>query len=202
MIGYLKGRVVHLCADYCLLDVRGVGYRVFVASSARSRLHKGEEAELFIHTSVREDAILLYGFCSQEEYDAFQLLISVSGIGPKVALGVLSAITVEGLYRAIHQKQSAVLTKLPGIGKKSADRMILELKDKVAWDESVEEGDSLPDGAEAAEDDMISEATAALVSLGYSQQEIAPAIKKAKACKSVQDIIRTALKELNRLRSV
>lgn len=198
MIGYLRGRVAHLFADYCLLDVQGVGYRVFVASSTRSRLHKGEEAELFIHTAVREDAIFLYGFYHQEEYDAFQLLISVSGIGPKVALGILSAITVDGLCRAIHQKQSAVLTKLPGIGKKSAERMILELKDKVSWTDSGTENPTVEEAGLLVEDDMISEATAALVSLGYSQSELAPALQEAQGCKSVQEIIKQALKKLNR----
>ena len=196
MIGYLRGRVAHLFADYCLLDVQGVGYRVFVPASDRSRLRKGDEAELFIHTSVREDAILLYGFCTQEEYDAFQLLISVSGIGPKVALGILSAITVERLCQAIHQKESSVLTKLPGIGKKSAERIILELKDKVSWTEGEEaaavEADVLPG------DDMLSEAMAALAALGYSQSELGPVLRKAKDCATVQDVIKLALKELNR----
>ncbi len=198
MIGYLRGRVAHLFADYCLLDVQGVGYRVFIASSTRSRLHPGDDAELFIHTGVREDAILLYGFYSQEEYDAFQLLISVSGIGPKVALGILSAITVDSLCKAIHQKQSAVLTKLPGIGKKSAERMILELKDKISWEESSGEGASLPESSESAEDDMLSEAMTALASLGYSHAELAPVLKKAGSCRTVQDVIKMALKELNR----
>ena len=116
MIGYLHGRVTHLLPEYCLLDVHGVGYRVFIASSTRSRLHIGEEALLFTYLSVREDALLLYGFYSQEEYNIFQLLISVSGIGPKVALGILSGITVDRLCQAISNKQSAVLTKLPGAG--------------------------------------------------------------------------------------
>lgn len=133
MIGYLHGKVTHFLPDYCLLDVQGVGYRVLIAASARSRLHTGEEALLFTHLSVREDAMILYGFASQQEYDLFQLLISVSGVGPKVALGILSAISVENLCRAIQQKQAGILTKLPGIGKKSAERLILELKDKVKF---------------------------------------------------------------------
>ena len=120
MIGYLHGRVIALYTDHCLLDVHGVGYRVFVANSTRTKLRQREEASLFIYTSVREDAIVLYGFAAEEEYDLFLQLIGVSGIGPKVALGILSAITVEGLCRAIQNKQASVLTKLPGIGKKSA----------------------------------------------------------------------------------
>lgn len=198
MIGYLRGRVAHLFPEYCLLDVQGVGYRVFLPSSTRSLLRKGEDAELFIHTSVREDAILLYGFSGQGEYDAFELLISVSGIGPKVALGILSAISVDNLWKAVQKKQTSLLTKLPGIGKKSAERIILELKDKVSWEGSDGEEDALPSDSSDLGDDLIAEATGALLSLGYSRQEISPVLKKAGNCKSVQEIIKMALKELNK----
>ena len=193
MIGYLHGRVTHLLPEYCLLDVHGVGYRVFIASSTRSRLHIGEEALLFTYLSVREDALLLYGFYSQEEYNIFQLLISVSGIGPKVALGILSGITVDRLCQAISNKQSAVLTKLPGSGKKSAERLILELKDKVQV--SGEPDSSEFTDAEPVADDLVSEATAALVSLGYTAAEITPVLRKASACKTVEEIIKFSLRE-------
>ena len=199
MIGYLRGRVAKLCTDYCLLDVQGVGYRVFVGALTRNYLHTGEEAELYIHTAVREDAILLYGFHSSEEYDTFQLLISVSGIGPRVALGILSSITVEQLSLAIHGKKTTVLTKLPGIGKKSAERIILELKDKISISESSEaQAEIENDAVESLGNDMISEAAAALVSLGYTQTEIHSVMKKAGNGKDVQEIIKSALKELNR----
>ncbi len=196
MIGFLRGKVLHLMADACLIDVGGVGYRVFVAGATRSRLKVGEEAALFTHLSVREDALTLYGFYSQEEYRIFQLLISVSGIGPKVALGVLSATSAESLCRAIHGQQLAVLTKLPGIGKKSAQRLILELKDKVGGDDdSVEE---LTEGALPPGDDAVSEATAALMALGYSAAEITPVLRGARAGTSVQDLVKTALREFGR----
>lgn len=199
MIGYLHGKVLKLDTDYCLLDVHGVGYRVFVGGMTRSRLRMGEDAELFIHTAVREDAILLYGFQTSEEYDTFQLLLSVSGIGPKVALGILSAITVEQLALAIRQKKSAVLTKLPGIGKKSAERIILELKDKVAVPDGMATASETEfDVVEQAGDDMMSEAGAALAALGYTQAEIAPVLKKAATCDSVEAVIKFALKELNK----
>ena len=139
--------------------------------------------------------MLLYGFYSQQEYDLFQLLISVSGVGPKVALGILSAITVEGLCRAIQQKQAAVLTKLPGIGKKSAERLILELKDKVSFAGASEDALDLSDLQEPLGDDMLSEASAALISLGYTQAEIAPVVKKAGKLSSVEEMIKFALKE-------
>ncbi len=195
MIGYLRGKVTYLLTDYCLLDVQGVGYRVFVAGSTRNQLRLGEEATLFTYLNVREDAMLLYGFYSQQEYDLFQLLISVSGVGPKVALGILSAITVEGLCRAIQQKQAAVLTKLPGIGKKSAERLILELKDKVSFAGASEDALDLSDLQEPLGDDMLSEASAALISLGYTQAEIAPVVKKAGKLSSVEEMIKFALKE-------
>ena len=195
MIGYLRGKVTYLLTDYCLLDVQGVGYRVFVAGSTRNQLRLGEEATLFTYLNVREDAMLLYGFYSQQEYDLFQLLISVSGVGPKVALGILSAITVEGLCRAIQPKQAAVLTKLPGIGKKSAERLILELKDKVSFAGASEDALDLSDLQEPLGDDMLSEASAALISLGYTQAEIAPVVKKAGKLSSVEEMIKFALKE-------
>ena len=199
MIGFLRGQVAALKTDYCLLDVNGVGYRVFVAGSTRNKLRLKEEAQLFTYMNVYQDGITLYGFASEEEYDIFQLLIGVSGIGPKVALGILSAITVESLCKAIQNKQATVLTKLPGIGKKSAERLILELKDKVAFaaTDDVEEILTL-DMEGPVGDDMMSEAQAALVALGYSQAEIAPVLKKATKCKTTEDVIKLALKQLNK----
>ena len=199
MIGYLHGRVIALYTDHCLLDVHGVGYRVFVANSTRTKLRQREEASLFIYTSVREDAIVLYGFAAEEEYDLFLQLIGVSGIGPKVALGILSAITVEGLCRAIQNKQASVLTKLPGIGKKSAERLILELKDKVAFRGSEEEELLTIENGEEVGDDAASEAMAALQSLGYTPSEIAPVIRKTAKYKTTEAIIKASLKELSHM---
>ena len=193
MIGFLRGKVVQLLSDYCLLDVGGVGYRVFIPTSTRSRLKSGEEAMLYTHLSVREDAMTLYGFDSQEEYQGFQMLISVSGIGPKVALGILSAITVSKLFQAIHGKQLAVLTKLPGVGKKSAERMVLELKDKAAELDGAEGEFDSP--VEEPADGGLSDAAAALSSLGYSQAEISSVLRKAKASMSTEETIKFALKE-------
>ena len=198
MIGFLRGQVAALKADYCLLDVNGVGYRVFVAGSTRNKLRLKEETQLFTYMNVYQDGITLYGFASEEEYDIFQLLIGVSGIGPKVALGILSSITVDGLCKAIQNKQATVLTKLPGIGKKSAERLILELKDKVGFATSDVEEVLTLDMEGAVGDDIISEAQAALVALGYSQAEIAPVLKQASKCKTTEEIIKLALKQLNK----
>ena len=194
MIGYLHGRVTHLMVDYCLLDVQGVGYRVFIADSTRTKLKLGQEATLFTYLNVREDALLLYGFYTQPEYDLFHKLISVSGIGPKVAMGMLSAITVDNLCRAIQQKQLGILTKLPGIGKKSAERLVLELTDTVQANDDLE-ALFVPEGDDGDGGDVISEAMLALQSLGYSQAEITPLLKKATKLKTVEEIIKYALKE-------
>ncbi|XOQ25221.1 MAG: Holliday junction ATP-dependent DNA helicase RuvA [Mitsuokella multacida] len=198
MIGYLRGEVIYLYTDYVLLDVHGVGYRVFIANSTRQKLRLHEKAQLFTYTSVREDAIILYGFATQEEYDLFLQLLSVSGIGPKVALGILSSITVEGLCRAIQNKQASVLTKLPGIGKKSAERLILELKDKVAFDGGEQELLTIENEADVS-DDMVAEAMAALQSLGYTQAEIAPIIRKTAKYKTTEAIIKASLKLLSHM---
>ena len=192
MIGFLRGQVVQLLTDYCLLDVGGVGYRVFIPTSTRSRLKTGEEAMLFTHLSVREDAMTLYGFESQEEYQGFQMLISVSGIGPKVALGILSSITVSKLFQAIHGKQIAVLTKLPGVGKKSAERMILELKDKAA---ELDGGEGELEAPVEEIGDSLSDAAAALSSLGYSQAEISSVLRRVKGTASTEEAVKFALKE-------
>ena len=184
MIGFLRGKVASLLPEYCLLDVAGVGYRVFISAATRGQLRLGEEATLYTHLAVREDALLLYGFSRQEEYEIFQLLISVSGIGPKVALGALSAISVEALCQALRGQQLAQLTKLPGIGKKTAERLILELKDKVRAGEDGEDsaGDTF---AAPVGEERIAEAMAALTALGYSAAEIEPVLRRS--CVNLQE---------------
>ena len=196
MIGFLRGKVARLSLDFCFLDVAGVGYRVFISGATHGRLHMGEEVTLFTHLAVREDAMTLYGFFSEEEYELFQMLISVTGIGPKAALGILSNITPENLCLAVRNKKADILTKAPGIGKKSAERIILELKDKMKGfmtehEAIVEEGLL----EEPVEDTMLAEAGAALLSLGYTQAEFMPILRRAKDCKDAEALIRFALKE-------
>lgn len=194
MIGFLRGKVNSLRAESCLLDVQGVGYRVFISAATRGQLRTGEEALLFTYLSVREDALVLYGFSRQEEYDVFQMLISVSGVGPKVALGILSSISAADLCRALRGQQLAVLTKLPGVGKKTAQRLILELKDKVAADGAGEGDAALPEVA-AAGDMGGSEALAALAALGYSAAEVEPILRRVPPGASVEATIKFVLRE-------
>ncbi len=202
MIGFLRGKVEYISMDYCLLDVGGVGYRVFVSGNTRSQLKNGQEAMLYTYLNVREDAMLLYGFLTQDEYELFQLLITVSGIGPKVAMGIIGAITPEALSQAVQNKNVKALTALPGIGKKSAERMILELKDKLHFSddgEFAETGTGIVSGEIG--DDIYSEAMAALMALGYSQGEVSDVFNSFGSLDQeadVQTVIKMALRELSR----
>ena len=181
------------------MDVHDVGYRVFISHQTRNQISVGTEVMLYIHTHVREDAILLYGFFSQEEYDLFQHLIGISGIGPKVAQGILSAITANDFYHLIHRKDVKAITKLPGIGKKTAERIILELKDKLSAS-SFDVSDAADDTASLGDamGDMVSEAIEALLSLGFQQSEVQSVLKKKSDWESTEEIIRYALAELQR----
>lgn len=194
MIGFLRGKAIILENDYAVIDTNGVGYQVFISSATRGHIRLNEEISLFIHTSVREDAITLYGFFSQSEHEAFTHLITVTGIGPKGALLSLSSITPERLYKAIQNKETGILTKLPGIGKKTAERMILELKDKVAYiGEAEEESEVITDS-----DTVLGESKEALMALGISAGEAAVVLKKIKSKDSVESVIKEALKMLNK----
>lgn len=199
MIGFLKGKATYITSDYCLLDVHDVGYRVFISNQTRAHISSSAEVMLYIHTNVREDAILLYGFFSREEYDLFLHLIGISGIGPKVAQGILSSATVNDFYRMVQQKDVKGITKLPGIGKKTAERILLELKDKLS-DVSVAD---LPEGdnnvGTKTENSMIAEATEALLTLGFQDSEIQRVFRQRHSCQNTEELIRYALAELQRL---
>jgi len=133
MIGRLTGRVVSDEVDTIVLDVRGVGYELTIPLGTVGRAPKSTEGEstLFVHTHAREDALLLYGFASETDRKTFRTLIGVSNVGPKIALALLSSLPAEDLARAIQSKDVAGLTRIPGVGKKTAERLVLELKDKL-----------------------------------------------------------------------
>ena len=196
MIGYLNGIVKFVFEDNCVLDVHGVGYRIYIDSRTREGLSKGQELELFIHTAVREDSITLYGFRSQTDYELFAQLITVSGIGARTALNILAKMSSKDLAMAIWQKNVTALTNLPGIGKKSAQRLILELKDKISTESMID------DDSEWVQSDVqgnpLEEASEALSALGYTNSEIAEVFAKAKKSMSTEELVKFALKELNR----
>ena len=196
MIGYLKGVISHLFVNSCFIDVHGVGYRAYAPASTLDTLCVGQEAMLYTYMSVREDAIVLYGFATQDEYDLFMLLIGVNGVGPKVALGILSAGTADSFRLAVHQKDIKGLTKMPGIGKKTAERIVLELQDKIG---SVAGGDTPADVDKASAPGMaiLAETLAALTSLGYSEQEVLPVAESHLAgCTTVEQLLKETLKAL------
>ena len=198
MIGYLKGVISHIFVNSCFIDVHGVGYRTYAPASTLDTLCVGQEAMLYTYMSVREDAIVLYGFATQDEYDLFMLLIGVNGVGPKVALGILSAGTADSFRLAVHQKDIKSLTKMPGIGKKTAERIVLELQDKIGPVASEDAGAAdLGNSAAPVLSDILAETLAALTSLGYSEQEVLPVAESHLAgCTTVEQLLKETLKAL------
>lgn len=201
MIASLTGRLAFKAPTHLILDIHGVGYEVFIPLSTYYGLpNLSESISMSVHTHVREDAIQLFGFLTSQEKDAFVLLTSVSGVGPKLALSVLSALPVSNLVSAIQLGDVEKLTTVPGIGNKSASRLVLELKDKVGklHPGLTPTSDSPRQGQDAIFDDALS----ALVNLGYRPQDAKEALKQVKKSKAesivLKDMIRESLKELAR----
>jgi Holliday junction DNA helicase RuvA len=200
MIAFLTGRLSFKAPTHLTLDVQGVGYEVHVPLSTFYALPNLDDVTaLHIHTHLREDAIQLFGFLSQGEKDSFLLLTSVSGIGPKLALSILSTLPVTDLARAIQAEDIEKLATVPGIGKKSAGRIALELKDKVAKIQTgaVRSSTIEMSGADGPYEDALS----ALINLGYRPQDAKEALKrvaKSASPMALKDLIREGLKELAR----
>ena len=198
MIALLTGKIAYKTPDHLIVDVQGVGYRVMIPFSTYYELPEAGEVTLHIHTSVREDAILLYGFRTLPEKAFFQLLISVSGIGPKLARDILSNIQPPQLAAALAQGDLHKLSAIPGIGKKTAERLVLELREKAGKLElgtasALEAlGRSIP--AEALLDDV----TSALINLGYKDLQVKKVLAGIDAAggSSVEELLKQALKAL------
>ena len=199
MFYYLNGTVAEIAAGLAVIDCGGVGYACATTNYTLSQLKKGERARLYTYLHVREDIFELYGFASQQELNSFKMLIGVSGVGPKAALAILSATTPQNLALSIVTKDEKALTAAQGIGKKIAQRIILELKDKLAKEQSsftVQGGGSgaapIPLGGSKS-----GEAAAALAVLGYGSQEISTALKGIDMdALPLEEIIRQALKKM------
>ena len=199
MYYYVSGEVAHVEPYLAVIDCGGVGYACRTTTFTLSQIKKGDKAKLFTYLSVREDAMDLYGFASSEELKLFQQLISVSGVGPKAALSILSAGTPANLALAIITGDEKSLTAAAGVGKKLAQRIILELKDKLAKGQTVSAaGESVAGPAVTIiPQNKLSEASAALAVLGYSQAEINVALKGIDIDnQSLEQIIRLALKNM------
>ena len=195
MIGCLRGKLIDRQPTRVLIDVQGVGYEVAIPLSTYDRLQThGEEISLLTYLHVREDALQLYGFATGAEKELFLKLIGISGIGPRVALGVLSGCSVEAFYHFVRNGDINRLKSLPGIGRKTAERLVLELKDKVEAGESV----MLPETSPASGPEK-EEAVLALTSLGYSRNQAEQVIDKLSADgqpRDVETLIRLALQQL------
>ena len=200
MIGYVRGIVTHLFKESCYVDVHGAVYRVYVPTTTRQQLIEGQEATLFTYLNVREDAMQLYGFWTEDEYELFILLISVSGIGPKVGLGILSGMTPEAFKLAVINGQVQQLTKLPGIGKKSAERLVLELKDKLVKMTQISvETPAAIQPISVTHSGPSGEAIEALVSLGYAQKDVEALVESLNdGSKDVSALIKACLVELGK----
>ncbi|MGN0361404.1 MAG: Holliday junction branch migration protein RuvA [Bilifractor sp.] len=204
MIGFIKGTIDEVGPDYVVVDNHGIGWVIYVpASLTDNELRTGDDVKLYTHMAVREDAITLYGFYSRDDLDVFRLLLGVSGIGPKAALGILSSMTTDSLRFAILADDAGAIAKAPGIGKKTAQKLILELKDKFRLDDAFEKkfahdnpagAEGLPstEGGGTAADDAIQ----ALVALGYTAAEALKAVRKVEPTDTMdsEDILKAALK--------
>ena len=195
---YVSGTVAQLGPYLAVIDCGGVGYACRTTNYTIGKLNMGKAAKLYTHMYVREDLVELYGFASESELGCFRMLIGVSGVGPKAALAILSSNTPEGLAMAIVSGNEKALTSAPGIGKKIAQRIILELKDKLAKGQlSTGGGESFAGGITVIPENKASEASAALAVLGYSQSEIAAALKGIDLdTLPLEDVIRQALKKM------
>ena len=190
MFYYLEGSVAELEPNLVVLDCGGVGYALNTTANTLASLSRGERCRLYVSESIREDAFDLYGFYSKNEKMFFEMLTSVSGIGPKAALSILSANTPEGLALAVASGNEKALTVAPGIGKKIAQRVILELKDKIAKDSSAP---AVP----ASDNSAVGDAVAALTVLGYGSNEIAQVLKTVDTSgMSTEQIIKTVLRRM------
>jgi len=191
MIGRLRGTLLAKQPPQVLVEAGGVGYEVDVPMSTLYALPAlGAEVTLLTHLVVREDAQLLYGFATDRERSTFRELLRISGVGPKVALAVLSGLSTDDLARAVAMQDTALLTRVPGVGKKTAERLLLELKGRLA--------DALPGVGSTVAGGASADVMAALVALGYNEREAAAAVKTLPDGVSVEEGIRAALKALAR----
>jgi Holliday junction DNA helicase RuvA len=188
MIAHLTGRVTAKSASSCVVTVGGIGLRLFMSTNALAHLPaEGDDVTVFTHLHVREDELTLFGFESEEEQEVFERLITVSGVGPKVALSALSALSPAALAEAIAREDDALIATVPGIGKKTAQRLIVELKDRMG----------LPSlGGKAVAGSAATEATDALGSMGFSPAEVAVALKGYDGPDDAQSLLRYGLRRL------
>lgn len=198
MIAFIKGTMIRAEENSVIIENNGIGYRVFACGRDISRIVNGSEVLLHTYMNVREDAMQLFGFLSAEDLEVFRLLLGVNGIGPKAALGVLSGMTANDLRFAVLSDDIKTLSTAPGIGKKTAQKLILELKDKFSLQDAFEEKLALTEAVGTAADSNQEEAIQALMALGYSGSDALKAVRAAAADNmSTEDILKAALKRMS-----
>lgn len=201
MISYIKGEIVKKGLDYLIIENNNIGYYISTSFNTLKALSEGEECLVYTYMHIREDILALYGFLRSEEIEMFKKLISVNGIGPKAGLAVLSTYDVNTIKAIILHEDSARMSKVPGIGKKTASKIILELKDKVGSIESINiDYEALQEYSPANNNDSeASDITTVLISLGFSQFEAKKALDEIDLTgKTEGDIIKEALKKISR----
>lgn len=200
MIGFVNGEIEEMYEDRVLIDCGFMGYNIFVCGNVLESCSIGQEIKLYTYLNVREDAMNLFGFLSKDELKVFKLLITVNGIGPKGALAILTIMSPNDLRYAIMTEDSKLISKAPGIGAKTAQKVILELKDKLDMDGVISsiDDDIIERNNNDVQNEIIEEAIEALVSLGYTQKEIKKIIKSCDIteCKTTEDVIKLVLKNI------
>ena len=201
MIAYLQGIVAGITDTKVILDVNHIGFQVFMSSrDIQAMPGQGEEARIYTYLNVKEDAMQLYGFLSQDDLDVYKLLLNVSGIEPKGGLGILSAMTADDLRFAVLSEDAKSIAKAPGIGAKTAQKLILELKDKLSLEDAFEKKleNTAAASVKAGLDDAKSEAVQALVALGYSNSDALKSVRKAEITSDMdtETILKLALKQM------
>jgi len=200
MIALVRGTLVYKSVDHVIVDVGGVGYRLFIPLSTFYTLPDSGDVSLYTHTHVREDALQLYGFLTLEEKELFRILIGISGIGPKLAVNILSHIPVSDLKNAIATGDVKRLSGLPGIGKKTAERLVLELKDKVGPASGSATAAETPMSAASSSASLIDDVLSALVNLGYKENQARKVLEAMELAPEItmEDALKGALKVLVR----
>ena len=198
MFYYLNGTVAMMDAGRVVLDVGGVGFNVQTTSWSQGQMKTGAQCKLYTHCNIREDAFDIFGFTTREELRCFQQLVSVTGVGPKAALAILSTATPKGLTMAVLTGDEKSLTMAPGVGKKLAQRILLELKDKMGAGQELDFSEGAGAVPAVLSEDAGVQAAQALGALGYSQSEIAVALKDVDKTLSVEGMIRQALRQMVR----
>ncbi len=196
MIYSVAGKLIHTEPSLAVVECAGVGYACRTTQTTLSALTKGSDVRLYTHLSVREDAVELFGFATRDELRCFQMLITVSGIGPKVALAILSDLTPNRFALLVAAGDSTSLTKVKGVGKKSAERIVVDLKDKLVGRDAAADVPGAPGGNAAP--GAVSDALAALLVLGYRQDEVMPVLARMEEGLTSEELIRRTLREMGR----